>query len=144
MGCSLPPRRHFTFREVFDGEFAPSNRFTFCLFVDIVMNLILCDPVRYLMTHCLLILGFVAQGLFFCRFLIQWIASEKERRSVLPVVFWYFSIVGGTLLLIYAILEKGPGLHPWAGRGAFDIHKKSISHIQRTLQAEGLTSNGFN
>ncbi|MDR3570456.1 MAG: lipid-A-disaccharide synthase N-terminal domain-containing protein [Syntrophobacteraceae bacterium] len=66
------------------------------------------DPVRYLSTHCLLILGLIAQGLFFSRFLIQWIASEKQRRSVVPVSFWYFSVFGGGLLLIYAILRKDP------------------------------------
>ena len=46
-------------------------------------------------------LGLIAQFLFSMRFLVQWIASERAGRSVVPVTFWLFSIGGGTLLLIY-------------------------------------------
>ena len=53
--------------------------------------------------------GFLAQGLFSARFLVQWLASEKERRVVMPVHFWYFSIVGGWLNLLYVChLCKAP------------------------------------
>src|SRR3954466_4634621 len=54
------------------------------------------------------ILGFIAQGFFTMRFVVQWIASERARRSVIPVAFWFFSIGGGTLLLIYALYRKDP------------------------------------
>jgi lipid-A-disaccharide synthase-like uncharacterized protein len=54
------------------------------------------------------VLGFVAQGLFTMRFLVQWIASERQKRSVVPVAFWYLSVVGGGLLLVYAIYRKDP------------------------------------
>jgi lipid-A-disaccharide synthase-like uncharacterized protein len=54
------------------------------------------------------ILGFVAQGLFTMRFVVQWIASERARRSVIPVAFWFFSIGGGVLLLTYALYRKDP------------------------------------
>lgn len=53
-------------------------------------------------------IGFGGQFLFFSRFLIQWIASEKKKRSVIPHAFWYFSILGGTVLLIYAIHRHDP------------------------------------
>ncbi|HEU4804451.1 MAG TPA: lipid-A-disaccharide synthase N-terminal domain-containing protein, partial [Nitrobacter sp.] len=49
------------------------------------------------------VLGFVAQGFFTMRFVVQWIASERARKSVIPVAFWFFSIGGGTLLLAYAL-----------------------------------------
>ncbi len=52
------------------------------------------------------ILGFAAQGLFTMRFLVQWIASERAGRSVIPLAFWWFSIAGGTLLLAYALYRK--------------------------------------
>jgi lipid-A-disaccharide synthase-like uncharacterized protein len=52
------------------------------------------------------ILGFAAQGLFTMRFLVQWIASERAGRSVIPLAFWWFSIVGGVLLLGYALYRK--------------------------------------
>lgn len=60
------------------------------------------------MDHGLLVLGFIAQGLFASRFLVQWIASERARRSVVPVSFWFLSVSGGALLLVYAILRKDP------------------------------------
>jgi lipid-A-disaccharide synthase-like uncharacterized protein len=47
------------------------------------------------------LLGFVAQALFSARFLVQWLASEKHRRVVVPVHFWYYSIIGGWLNLAY-------------------------------------------
>ena len=55
-----------------------------------------------------LALGFFAQALFSARFLAQWIASEKAGKSVIPIVFWYLSIAGSTLLLIYAIHRLDP------------------------------------
>ena len=55
-----------------------------------------------------LLIGFVGQACFFGRFLIQWIVSERRRQSVVPVAFWYFSIVGGVILLAYAIHRRDP------------------------------------
>ena len=55
-----------------------------------------------------LILGFSAQALFFTRFLVQWIASEKAGRSVVPLAFWYLSISGSLLLLFYAVHRMDP------------------------------------
>ena len=53
-----------------------------------------------------LLLGFAAQTLFNARFLVQWIASERAGRSVIPLAFWIFSIGGGVLLLIYALYRR--------------------------------------
>ncbi len=55
-----------------------------------------------------LIVGFTGQGLFSARFLVQWLYSERQRRSVIPVAFWYFSIAGGLTLLAYAIHRQDP------------------------------------
>jgi lipid-A-disaccharide synthase-like uncharacterized protein len=54
------------------------------------------------------LVGFVAQGLFSMRFLVQWIASERAGRSVIPLAFWLFSIGGGLLLLVSALYRKDP------------------------------------
>ena len=54
------------------------------------------------------ILGFVAQAFFTMRFVVQWIASERAGRSVIPLAFWLFSIGGGLLLLVYALYRKDP------------------------------------
>ena len=55
-----------------------------------------------------LCIGFVGQGLFASRFVIQWIYSEKKGISYIPIIFWYLSIFGGLGLLIYAIFRKDP------------------------------------
>jgi lipid-A-disaccharide synthase-like uncharacterized protein len=54
------------------------------------------------------VLGFIAQGFFTMRFVVQWIASERARKSVIPVAFWAFSIGGGALLLVYALYRRDP------------------------------------
>ena len=53
-------------------------------------------------------IGFCGQALFSMRFLIQWLHSEKQGRSVLPLAFWYFSIMGGVTLLCYALYRRDP------------------------------------
>lgn len=53
-------------------------------------------------------LGFFAQALFMMRFVVQWIASERVKRSIVPETFWYFSIGGGVLLLAYSIYRVDP------------------------------------
>ena len=54
------------------------------------------------------ILGLIGQTAFFSRFLVQWIVSEKKGESVVPVAFWYLSIIGGMLMLIYAVWRRDP------------------------------------
>jgi lipid-A-disaccharide synthase-like uncharacterized protein len=54
------------------------------------------------------ILGFVGQGVFFTRFALQWIVSERKKESVIPVGFWWCSMIGGTLTLIYGVLIASP------------------------------------
>ncbi len=53
-------------------------------------------------------IGLAGQLMFSARFVIQWIASEKEGRSIIPIAFWYFSIAGGATLLAYAIYRQDP------------------------------------
>lgn len=55
-----------------------------------------------------LIIGFIGQALFSARFIVQWIKSEREKKSVFPIAFWYFSIGGGITLLAYAIYRQDP------------------------------------
>ena len=55
-----------------------------------------------------LVIGFLGQGLFASRFIVQWIYSEKKGESSIPLVFWYLSIFGGIGLLTYAIFRKDP------------------------------------
>ncbi|MBB4954219.1 lipid-A-disaccharide synthase-like uncharacterized protein [Agrobacterium vitis] len=55
-----------------------------------------------------LALGLVAQLMFSLRFIIQWLVSEKEKRSVIPAAFWWFSVIGGIMLLAYGIHRGEP------------------------------------
>ena len=55
-----------------------------------------------------LIIGFLGQGVFASRFIVQWIYSEKKGESSIPIVFWYLSILGGMGLLTYAIFRQDP------------------------------------
>ncbi len=71
--------------------------------------------------HVWLLIGFAGQGLFAGRFIVQWLKSEMEGRSVIPVAFWYFSIGGGLISFAYAIhiqswpfiISQGAGLIPY-------------------------------
>ena len=59
-------------------------------------------------TTPLMLFGFAGQALFSARFIVQWVASEAKKQSVIPLAFWYFSLAGGVFLLIYAILRHDP------------------------------------
>jgi lipid-A-disaccharide synthase-like uncharacterized protein len=65
------------------------------------------------------LLGLVAQGLFTMRFVVQWLASERAKRSVVPVAFWFFSLGGGALLFVYAIVRQDPVFILGQGLGLF-------------------------
>ncbi|MGJ0429505.1 lipid-A-disaccharide synthase N-terminal domain-containing protein [Methylobacter sp.] len=55
-----------------------------------------------------LVIGFLGQGLFSARFIVQWLKSEREKKSVFPIAFWYFSIAGGITLFAYAVHRQDP------------------------------------
>ena len=58
--------------------------------------------------HSWLAIGFLGQGLFFGRWVVQWVASERKSESQIPIAFWYMSLVGGLITLAYAIYRKDP------------------------------------
>jgi len=66
-----------------------------------------------------LILGFLGQALFSMRFFIQWIYSEKHKKSLIPKAFWYFSLAGGITLFSYALLRQDPVFIAGQGLGLF-------------------------
>ena len=77
-----------------------------------------------------LIIGFLGQGLFASRFIVQWIYSEKQGKSTIPVIFWYLSIMGGIGLLIYAISRKDPVIILGQSFGIF-IYLRNLVLIYR-------------
>ena len=89
--------------------------------------------------HVWLGIGLVGQGLFSARFLIQWIASERRRRSVVPRAFWYFSIGGGLTLLIYAIYRLDPVFILGQAAGLV-VYLRNLYFIRRNSPAVGAQS----
>jgi lipid-A-disaccharide synthase-like uncharacterized protein len=81
-----------------------------------------------------LAIGFTGQALFSMRFLIQWLSSERQRKSVIPVAFWYFSIVGGVTLLAYAIYRKDPVFIIGQLTGVF-IYSRNLYFISQERRA---------
>ena len=76
------------------------------------------------------LLGLLGQALFFSRFLVQWIASEKRGRSVVPLSFWYLSIGGGGLLLVYALWRQDPVIVLGQAVGLF-VYVRNLMLIHR-------------
>jgi lipid-A-disaccharide synthase-like uncharacterized protein len=77
-----------------------------------------------------LAIGFLGQAFFSGRFLVQWIASERKRKSVVPREFWYFSIGGGVTLLAYAIYRLDPVFILGQGAGLF-VYARNLYFIHR-------------
>ena len=77
-----------------------------------------------------LIVGFLGQGIFASRFIVQWIYSEKKGYSAIPLVFWYLSILGGLSLLIYAISRKDPVIITGQAFGIF-IYARNLYLIYK-------------
>ena len=77
-----------------------------------------------------LVIGFFGQFLFTMRFLVQWFQSERAKKSVIPVAFWYFSIFGGLTLLAYAIYKQDPVFILGQSTGVF-IYARNLYFIHK-------------
>ena len=75
-------------------------------------------------------IGLAGQVLFMSRFLVQWISSESEQRSVIPVSFWYLSLAGSTLLLSYAVWRQDIVFMIGQGAGFF-IYIRNLQLIAK-------------
>ncbi|MBO0752940.1 MAG: lipid-A-disaccharide synthase N-terminal domain-containing protein [Bradyrhizobiaceae bacterium] len=80
------------------------------------------------------LLGFAGQALFTMRFIVQWLASERAGRSVVPVAFWLFSIGGGSLLLAYALYTRDPVFILGQGLGLF-VYLRNLHFVFRERKA---------
>jgi lipid-A-disaccharide synthase-like uncharacterized protein len=85
------------------------------------------------------LLGFAAQAFFTMRFVVQWIASERAGRSVVPLAFWWFSIGGGLLLLIYALYRKDPVFIAGQAFGVF-VYLRNLYFVLRERRAAATTA----
>jgi lipid-A-disaccharide synthase-like uncharacterized protein len=82
-----------------------------------------------------LTIGFLAQLMFSMRFIVQWIASERARRSIVPETFWYFSVAGGAMLFAYAVYRLDPVFMLGQGTGLL-IYARNI-HLIWQQKAQG-------
>jgi lipid-A-disaccharide synthase-like uncharacterized protein len=80
------------------------------------------------------LLGFVAQGFFTARFVVQWIASERAGKSVIPLAFWLFSIGGGLLLLAYAHYRRDAVFIAGQAFGVF-VYLRNLYFVLRERRA---------
>ena len=81
-------------------------------------------------------IGLLGQAFFSARFLVQWIASERRKASVVPTQFWYFSVGGGLVLLVYAIYRRDPVFILGQGAGLF-VYARNLYFIRRNPGREG-------
>jgi lipid-A-disaccharide synthase-like uncharacterized protein len=76
------------------------------------------------------LVGYAGQALFSMRFIVQWVASERVGRSVIPVAFWFFSIGGGVLLFVYALYIRDPVFIIGQGLGLF-VYLRNLYFVFR-------------
>ena len=81
------------------------------------------------------LLGYVAQIMFTMRFVVQWIASERAGKMVMPIAFWFFSIGGGVLLFGLRTLHPRPGFHPGSGLRRVRLCPQSLFRAARPAQS---------
>lgn len=81
-------------------------------------------------------IGLLGQGIFSARFLLQWVVSERRRQSVIPLAFWYLSIVGSSVLLCYAIYRQDPVFILGQSMG-FVIYFRNLWLIKKAKSGEG-------
>jgi len=86
-------------------------------------------------TLCLAV-GLIGQALFSARFLVQWLASERARRSVMPRAFWHLSVIGGALLLVYALWRQDPVFVIGQGAGLL-VYLRNLALMQRSAAGAG-------
>jgi lipid-A-disaccharide synthase-like uncharacterized protein len=81
----------------------------------------------------IVIVGLVGQALFTARFIVQWLASEKAGKSVIPLSFWFLSIGGGSILFAYAVYRRDPVFILGQGLGIF-IYMRNLVLISKERQ----------
>ena len=85
---------------------------------------------QLLSQYWLYLLGFAGQSLFALRFLVQWVASERKGESIIPIYFWYLSLVGSLILLAYAIFRRDPVFIMGQSTG-FIVYMRNLMLIYR-------------
>jgi lipid-A-disaccharide synthase-like uncharacterized protein len=82
-----------------------------------------------------MIIGFVGQGFFSARFIVQWIMSEIKKQSIIPLGFWYFSLLGGVTLFAYALHKEDPVFIVGQGAGLL-IYSRNLYLIRKRSRSD--------
>ena len=80
--------------------------------------------------------GFLGQSLFFSRWIIQWVASERNANSQMPLAFWYMSLTGGLIVLSYAVYRRDPVFIAGQGIGSF-VYLRNLMLIHASRKRGG-------
>lgn len=77
-----------------------------------------------------LLVGLLGQALFTGRFLVQWVASEMRKKSVVPHAFWWLSLAGGSVLLVYA-LHRGDLVFILGQAGGLVVYLRNLTLLRK-------------
>ncbi|SRR6266571_2882616 len=94
-------------------------------------------PDRLLHVNAWVLFGFLGQILFTMRFVVQWVASERARRSTVPVAFWYLSLAGGAVLLIYALAYLHDPVFTLGQTAGLFVYGRNLALIRRGRDGAG-------
>ncbi len=83
-----------------------------------------------------LAVGFTGQAMFTMRFIVQWIQSERQKKSIIPLAFWYFSLSGGIILFSYAVYRRDPVFILGQSFGIF-VYMRNLYFIHRNKADTG-------
>ncbi|HKQ96592.1 MAG TPA: lipid-A-disaccharide synthase N-terminal domain-containing protein [Candidatus Polarisedimenticolia bacterium] len=86
-----------------------------------------------------ILFGLLGQACFTSRFLVQWVASERSGRSMVPHAFWWFSLVGGSILLIYALWYRHDLVFTLGQAAGLVVYVRNLALIRRAAEAAPVT-----
>lgn len=90
-----------------------------------------------------LAIGFLGQGVFFMRWVVQWLASERSAKSHVPIAFWYMSLIGGLITLAYAIYRRDPVFIAGQSIGSV-VYLRNLMLIRRQPASGPESAQGLN
>lgn len=87
---------------------------------------------HFMNVNAWVVFGLVGQLMFTLRFIVQWVASERRGQSTVPVAFWYFSLLGGAVLFVYALWYRHDLVFTLGQGAGLFIYARNLALIRRT------------
>ncbi len=86
------------------------------------------------------VVGFSGQALFASRFMVQWVASERAKRSYVPLAFWYLSVAGGLVLFLYAVFGAQDIVFSIGQGCGLAVYVRNLILLKRNAEARGMAT----